>query len=91
MKTCPVCNAVAFDDQATCYGCLHSYEKDAAPTEPTKTPEPVSGLSDTASFLLSFVPHPQDSGAFSWTCTVEPVSVAKQRFGDDFVMSVEKG
>ena len=60
MKTCPVCNAIAFDDQATCYGCLYSFEKDEPPT-----------------FLLSFVPHPQPSGSFSWTCTVEPVSVAE--------------
>lgn len=77
MKTCPVCNAVAFDDQATCYGCLHGFGKDESPIEPPKVSESASSLSDAVSFLLSFAPHPQDSGAFSWTCTVEPVSVAK--------------
>lgn len=25
MKACPVCGALAFDDAATCFGCLHAY------------------------------------------------------------------
>ena len=25
MKTCPVCEAVAFDDAAICYGCMHRF------------------------------------------------------------------
>ena len=77
MKTCPVCNAIAFDDQATCYGCLYSFEKDEPPTDTPKASEPAPSSPNAASFLLSFVPHPQASGAFSWTCTVEPVSVAE--------------
>ena len=28
MKTCPTCNAVCFDDMATCYGCLHAFTPD---------------------------------------------------------------
>ena len=28
MKTCPICNAKAFDDAAVCYGCLHRFEKE---------------------------------------------------------------
>lgn len=30
MKVCPICSAVAFDDAATCFGCLYDYsaEKD---------------------------------------------------------------
>ncbi len=26
MKTCPVCNAKAFDDMDVCYGCLHRFD-----------------------------------------------------------------
>ena len=35
MKTCPTCNAVCFDDMATCYGCLHAFTSDdvAVPEE----------------------------------------------------------
>ena len=77
MKTCPVCNAIAFDDQATCYGCLHSFERDLPQAEAAKTTDSVSSLPDAASFILSFAPHPQASGSFSWTCTVEPVPIAK--------------
>ena len=28
MKTCPVCNALAFDDASMCYGCLHTFDED---------------------------------------------------------------
>lgn len=27
MKTCPVCNARAFDDMDVCYGCLHRFDE----------------------------------------------------------------
>ncbi|HAM15611.1 MAG TPA: hypothetical protein DCP91_07105 [Eggerthellaceae bacterium] len=27
MKECPICQAVAFDDADTCYGCLHRFEE----------------------------------------------------------------
>lgn len=27
MKTCPVCNAKAFDDMDVCYGCLHRFDE----------------------------------------------------------------
>lgn len=26
MKVCPTCQAVAFDDASTCYGCLHRFD-----------------------------------------------------------------
>lgn len=26
MKTCPVCNALTFDDAVVCYGCMHRYD-----------------------------------------------------------------
>ena len=28
MKVCPVCGARAFDDAATCYGCLHRFDEE---------------------------------------------------------------
>lgn len=77
MKTCPVCSAVAFDDQVTCYGCLHNFEKDSQAAEIPKTLGPMPGLPDAASFLLSLVPRPEASGSFSWTCTVEPAPITK--------------
>ena len=46
MKTCPVCAAIAFDDQKTCYGCLHSFEEGEASTHggrPSATSVPVQG------------------------------------------------
>ena len=77
MKTCPVCNAVAFDDQATCYGCLHDFEKGSSPGETSTASDPAPNLPGAASFLLSLAPHPEASGSFSWTCTVEPVTDSK--------------
>ena len=36
MKTCPICSAIAFDDQQTCFGCMHSYaEKPPADATPS--------------------------------------------------------
>lgn len=34
MKTCPVCEAKAFDDAEVCYGCLHRFSEDEARLEP---------------------------------------------------------
>lgn len=31
MKTCPVCHAVAFDDAAICFGCMHRYDSREEP------------------------------------------------------------
>lgn len=77
MKTCPVCNAIAFDDQKTCYGCLHDFEKSSLVGETEETPDPAPSLSEAATFLLSFAPHPEASGSFSWRCTVEPAPASK--------------
>lgn len=30
MKTCPVCQAKAFDDAAICYGCMHRFNEEKA-------------------------------------------------------------
>ena len=41
MKTCPVCQAKAFDDAAICYGCLYRYgEGDDASTTSSAQAEP---------------------------------------------------
>lgn len=32
MKTCPICHAVAFDDAPVCYGCLHRFDGEDAPS-----------------------------------------------------------
>lgn len=77
MKTCPVCNAIAFDDQAICFGCLHNFGKDALSTEMPKKTAGAEDLPDTASFLLSLVPQLQNSGSFSWICTVEPLVASR--------------
>ena len=70
MKTCPVCKAVAFDDQARCFGCLYDFGKETqvAAHDSERTPIPVP-----ASFTLSLKPAGKGAGAFTWTCSVEPV------------------
>ena len=73
MKTCPICGAVTFDDQTTCYGCLHDYNKDEPPAETQQESPCGQVLPGAASFLLSLVPQPQPSGSFAWSCTVQPV------------------
>lgn len=37
MKTCPICNAKAFDDADICYGCLHRFDKEAPPMTSEQT------------------------------------------------------
>lgn len=39
MKTCPVCQAKAFDDAEVCYGCMHRYE--GGEVEPIGPPFPL--------------------------------------------------
>ena len=29
MKTCPICQAITFDDAAICFGCMHHFEEKA--------------------------------------------------------------
>ena len=33
MKTCPICQAVCFDDMDVCFGCLHSFANDVSGRE----------------------------------------------------------
>lgn len=38
MKQCPICQSIAFDDAAVCYGCLHEFNDDDE-GEPTVSSE----------------------------------------------------
>lgn len=64
MKTCPVCQAVAFDDASTCFGCMYEFngEEPMRPTTPAGTPP---------EFCIRFTPLPDQSGSYSWKCAVE--------------------
>ena len=75
MKTCPICNAVAFDDAEVCFGCMHRYGDQE--TEP-KPPEPIAGddaspiLPDTPpAFFIRMIPVLEQSGGVTWSCSVE--------------------
>ena len=66
MKTCPVCQAVAFDDAELCYGCLHRFGEDNAPyrviAESENTPP---------AFSIRFTPEADKAGGVVWNCAVE--------------------
>lgn len=59
MKTCPVCNASAFDDAGACYGCGHRFEEEAA-----------ANVASPA-FSICFTPEIDKSGGVTWHCTVK--------------------
>lgn len=46
MKTCPICNAKAFDDAAVCYGCLHRFEKDGESDDRRQQPREGESAND---------------------------------------------
>ena len=76
MKQCPICQSVAFDDAATCYGCLHEFdlvdgdhpaaEGFGHTTMPVEVPP---------AFVIKIKPERNGSGQVSWTCTVDLVPV----------------
>lgn len=68
MKTCPVCQAVAFDDAETCFGCLHRFGDDASTDD---VPQPMLADDLPPAFLIRLVPAAAPSGAITWTCTVD--------------------
>lgn len=68
MKTCPVCNALAFDDADTCFGCLHSF---ADEPEHKDTPHVESRTGSVPEFLIKFTPMTDRSGSVTWSCAVE--------------------
>ena len=82
MKTCPICHAVAFDDAAVCYGCLHRFTdsdeaadvpvEQAAQDAPERIAElPMKPATELPTFRILFTPKQEPQGALSWTCTVE--------------------
>ena len=74
MKQCPICQSLAFDDAATCYGCLHEFTADEAEAACAPTPEQaVAGADAPPSFLIQIKPERERSGLTSWTCTVDLV------------------
>ena len=73
MKTCPICGAVAFDDQVMCYGCLHAYSEDEAIEAPERE-DMTAALADS-SFWDESVDSPE-------TVAFDPVVDGELR-GDD--------
>ena len=72
MKTCPVCQAVAFDDAAVCYGCLHRFgEGDGAIAFAGDESARAHAAQMPPDFVVRFTPVMDPSGSFSWTCAVE--------------------
>lgn len=82
MKTCPICQSVAFDDAVTCYGCLHEFAEGegfdaglAGHAEPA--PASACAIADGGrlpSFVIQIKPERERSGQMSWTCAVDVVS-----------------
>lgn len=84
MKICPVCEARAFDDASTCYGCLYRFGDDdsavggfgaeLANTEPSEDgalPHAQSQAGVLPEFLIKFTPVKDASGGVAWSCVVE--------------------
>ena len=67
MKTCPVCQAKAFDDATICYGCLHRFEDEEIVNVSTRVKE----IPSQPEFLIRFVPVMEPTGATTWSCKVE--------------------
>lgn len=71
MKTCPVCNSLAFDDAKTCFGCLHPFGDDDV-AEVVQENKNRAGENLTR-FVVSFTPVVED-GQTAWSCSVEPMA-----------------
>ena len=67
MKTCPVCNARAFDDAEVCYGCMYRFgeEPEAVGNAPTPSPQ------EPPEFRIRFIPLQEQPGIFTWKCAIE--------------------
>ena len=86
MKTCPVCRAVAFDDARTCFGCMHHFDDADQGGESESTVErtcahdrepnarEVATHAVPPAFLVKMVPVLEETGAVSWTCSVDFVT-----------------
>lgn len=77
MKTCPVCNSIAFDDATMCFGCLHEFGKDLEPAPPGFSQADPGRLlflpaaPQPPEFLIRLTPAQDPSGAISWACSVD--------------------
>lgn len=72
MKQCPICQSMAFDDAATCYGCLHAFADDDGASSPDSAPVAIPADAPPA-FVIQIRPERERSGQTSWTCTVDLV------------------
>ena len=76
MKTCPVCEALAFDDAPICYGCLHRFgeedaHSEAKPIESVPYMEYAESGADLPVFSIRFTPELVNTGGVTWRCSVE--------------------
>lgn len=78
MKTCPVCQAKAFDDALVCYGCLHRYDDlDPTPGVDDNGAETVVPMAIDAhvpqppQFSIKMTPLQDAAGAITWNCAVD--------------------
>lgn len=74
MKQCPICHSLAFDDAATCYGCLHEFNSDEQLQPTGTTTAETRALSEAPpSFVIQIRPERGRSGQTEWTCKVDLV------------------
>ena len=66
MKTCPVCQSVAFDDAETCFGCMHRFGEDG-----DILPEEGAEENALPVFSIRFTPEIEITGGVKWNCAVE--------------------
>ena len=79
MKTCPICQAVAFDDARICFGCMHRYDDPAGPDTPQESSMHADGGPDSPSeetpdfppaFYIKLIPAHRGPAGVSWRCSV---------------------
>lgn len=74
MKRCPICQSVAFDDAATCYGCLHEFNPADGDRPDAKSFSRAAVPAEAPpAFVIKIKPERDGSGQVSWTCTVDLV------------------
>lgn len=82
MKTCPICQAVAFDDAQTCFGCMHRFVDDVQDVGPEALETETrnysfapdggkgAGYAVPPAFTVMVAPELDMVGGVSWTCSV---------------------
>lgn len=80
MKTCPICQSIAFDDALTCYGCLYDFSKDVAgeanhiEQRHDEAVDTANVMASSISFMVTLTPEGRDLDNLLWRCEVGPVS-----------------